>query len=116
MIEMNEPQVWTLIGVFAASMAAMITLVLSTIRATLGTVRAEIGTVRAEIGTVRAEIGEVRADMRGEMIQLRAEVKAEVKEQVKEQVRAEIAPLRRDLDALYRHIFGAPPEHGPAAS
>lgn len=49
---MNEPQVWVLIGVFAASMFGMITVV-STLF---------IHVVKAEIGGLRTEVlGEIRA-------------------------------------------------------
>lgn len=51
-LTMNEPQVWVLIGVFAASMFGMITVV-STLF---------IHVVKAEIGGLRNEVlGEIRA-------------------------------------------------------
>ncbi|MFT3797614.1 hypothetical protein [Microbacterium sp.] len=62
---MTEPQVWTLIGVFAAAMFGMITIV-STLF--VGIVRAEIGGVRAEIGRLADKVdhldGDVQALMR----------------------------------------------------
>lgn len=51
-LTMNEPQVWVLIGVFAASMFGMITVV-STLF---------VHVVKAEIGGLRKEVlGEIRA-------------------------------------------------------
>jgi hypothetical protein len=52
-IEMTEPQVWTLIGVFAAALFGVLTL-MSTMF--LRVIRAEIGGLRAEMG---AEFGRV---------------------------------------------------------
>ena len=50
---MTDPQIWTLIGVFAASSFALVGLVSTTF---LRILRAEIGSVRAEIGALRAEL------------------------------------------------------------
>ena len=46
---MNEPQVWTLIGVFAASMVALIGLVLRVVSAELGGFRRELDALRGEM-------------------------------------------------------------------
>ncbi|WP_022888805.1 hypothetical protein [Agromyces italicus] len=53
MIELNEPQVWTLIGVFAAALFGVITLVTTMF---VRVIRSEIGGLRGEI---LAEIGVV---------------------------------------------------------
>ena len=54
-ITVTEPQVWTLIGVFAAAMASMITLTLLVVRHSIGELRAEVGQLRSEVA------GELRA-------------------------------------------------------
>lgn len=67
-IELTEPQVWTLIGVFAAGLFGTLTLVstmfIRILRAEIGAVRtemrAEIGAVRTEVGAVRAEVGALK--------------------------------------------------------
>ena len=55
---MNEPQVWTLIGVFAAGMFGMITVVSTMF---VRVVRGEIGGLRAEI---KGDIAELRSEIR----------------------------------------------------
>ncbi|GAB6859468.1 hypothetical protein [Microbacterium xylanilyticum] len=55
---MNEPQVWTLIGVFAAGMFGMITIVSTMF---VRVVRGEIGSLRAEI---KGDIAELRSEIR----------------------------------------------------
>jgi hypothetical protein len=60
MLEMTEPQVWTLIGVFAAAIFGMITVV-STLFVRV--IRSEIGGLRGEIGGLRGEIGGLRGEM-----------------------------------------------------
>ena len=57
-IAMNEPQVWTLIGVFAAGMFGMITVLSSLV---LRTIRTEISGLRGEL---KAELGGLRGEMR----------------------------------------------------
>ncbi len=56
---MNEPQVWTLIGVFAAGMFGMITIVSTMF---VRVVRGEIGSLRAEIKG--GDIAELRSEIR----------------------------------------------------
>ncbi len=53
-IDVTEPQVWTMIGVFAALMFGTLTIV-STLFVRV--VRSEIGGVRSEMGGLRAEMG-----------------------------------------------------------
>ncbi|MBN8204506.1 hypothetical protein JF550_00880 [Microbacterium esteraromaticum] len=77
---MTEPQVWTLIGVFAAGLFGMLTL-MSTMFVRV--VRTEIGSVRTEIGSVRTEI---RSGFDG--------------------VHQRIDRLDNDVNALMKHTFG----------
>ncbi|MDR2997050.1 MAG: hypothetical protein LBU78_02905 [Microbacterium sp.] len=88
---MNEPQVWTLIGVFAAGLFGMITL-MSTMFVRI--VRTEIGSVRSEI---RTEIGSVR----GELGSLRSEMQSEFRG-----MHQRIDRLDSDVNALMKHTFG----------
>lgn len=81
---MNEPQVWTLIGVFAAGMFGMVTIVSTMFTRVL---RSEIGGLRTE---VKGEIAELRTDLKGEIAGLRTEIRS----------------LDRDVNALMKHTFG----------
>ena len=91
---MTEPQVWVLIGVFAAAMFGMIGIVTSSFNRTL---TAAIGGVRTEIGGLR-DVMDARfdaVDARFEASDAKFEAKFEV--------------LDRDIQALSRHVFGADP-------
>lgn len=88
---MNEPQVWTLIGVFAAGLFGMLTL-MSTMFVRV--VRTEIGGLRNE---VRAEIGGLRNEVSAEIGGLRGEVRS---------IHDRLDRLDRDINALMKHTFG----------
>ena len=70
-LALNEPQVWTVIGVFVTALFGLLGFVTTsltrTIRTEIGSIRtelaSEIGSVRGEIGTVRGEIGSVRNEL-----------------------------------------------------
>jgi len=100
MIRLNEPQVWTLIGVFAASMFALIgvvsTLLLRVLRAEIGGVRAEIGGVHAEIGGVHSEIGGLRAEMEAGF----------------RNTDQRLDRVERDLRVVFRRVFPDLPDAG----
>ena len=86
---MTEPQVWTLIGVFAATIFGVLGVVSSTFTRVL-----------------RAEIG----GLRGEMIARFERVDAQF-ERVDAQfarIDQRIDHLDRDVQALTRHVFGRP--------
>lgn len=95
---MTEPQVWTLIGVFAAGMFGTITLIstmfLRSMQNGFDSVRREFGT---EFASVRTELVSVRTEFRGEFASVRTEVQA---------VHGRIDHLDRDVNAIYRHLFG----------
>ncbi|GAA0193713.1 hypothetical protein GCM10008944_08180 [Cytobacillus oceanisediminis] len=80
MIEVNEPQVWTLIGVFGTALFGMLTL--------LSTMFVRI--LRTELRSVRGEIGSLRTEMQAEFASVRTEIKY----------------LDRDVQALSRRVFG----------
>nr|MBS1899879.1 hypothetical protein [Actinomycetota bacterium] len=92
---MNEPQVWTLIGVFATGMFGMIAVVPSMFTRVL---RTEIGGLRAEM---TGEIGGLRAEFRGELAELRTDLKGELAS-----LRTEVRTVDRDVSALMKHTFG----------
>ena len=84
---MTEPQVWTLIGVFAAGMFGTITLV-STIF---------LRSIQNEFASMRRELGSEFASVRTEFASVRGEIRA---------VHGRIDHLDRDVNAIYRHLFG----------
>ncbi|MFJ4223140.1 hypothetical protein [Microbacterium sp. NPDC089695] len=77
---MNEPQVWTLVGVFAAGICGMITIVLTSF-----------------MHVMKTEFASVRMEMRSEFASVRTEIRA---------VHGRIDHLDRDVNAIYRHLFG----------
>jgi hypothetical protein len=81
---MTEPQVWVLIGVFAAALFGMFTIV-STLF--LRVIRAEIGGLRTEMVS---EISGLRGEMMGRFDLLEQRVDG----------------LDRDVQALVKHTFG----------
>lgn len=83
-IALTEPQIWTLIGVFAASLTGMLTLICTLF-----------------IRVIRAEIGGLRSEVRGEIGGLRAEMSARF-----ETVNHRLDGLDRDVQALTRRHFG----------
>jgi hypothetical protein len=87
-LTMTEPQVWVLIGVFAAALFGMFTIV-STLF--LRVIRAEIGGLRAEmVGEISGQIGGLRGEMMGRFDRLEQRVDG----------------LDRDVQALVKHTFG----------
>ncbi|MFB8188434.1 hypothetical protein ACFC14_03850 [Microbacterium sp. NPDC055988] len=84
---MTEPQVWTLIGVFAAGMFGTITLISTMF---LRMMRNGFDGVRKEFEGVRKEIGSEFASVRTEFHALHGR----------------IDHLDRDVNAIYRHLFG----------
>lgn len=99
---MTEPQVWTLIGVFAAGMFGTITLIstmfLRTMQNGFDGVRTEMRNEFASVRTeMRNEFASVRTEMRSEFANVRTEIGA---------VHGRIDHLDRDVNAIYRHLFG----------
>ncbi|WP_396658070.1 hypothetical protein [Microbacterium oxydans] len=99
---MTEPQVWTLIGVFAAGMFGTITLISTMF---LRTMQNGFEGVRTEM---RNEFASVRTEMRNEFASVRTETGSEFAG-VRTEIRAvheRMDHLDRDVSAIYRHIFG----------
>lgn len=86
---MTEPQVWTLIGVFAAALFGLLT-IMSTMF---------VRVLRAELGGVNTRIDGVHARIDG----LQAEIAARF-----EGVDRRIDHLDRDVQMLVRHTFPDP--------
>lgn len=136
---MNDPQIWTLIGVFAAivvgGMSIMTTLLGRSITAAVTGLRAEMAGLRAEvsaeIGGLRGEMGAEIGGLRGEIRSLRAEMDARF-EAVNyrfdavdtritglhtemntrfESMGARIDHLDRDVAALTVRVWGGTSEH-----
>lgn len=64
MLGLNEPQIWTLIGVFGTAMFGLIALVLTSLRGQFASMRAEITTEIRGIRTeVTSEVGTLRIEM-----------------------------------------------------
>lgn len=93
MIELNEPQIWTLIGVFAAGMFGMLTL-MSTMFTRM--MNQGFDGLRAEMGSLRGEMGSLRAEMNTRF----------------EAVDSRFDHLDRDVQALVRRVFPEYPETG----
>ena len=84
---MTEPQVWVLIGVFAAAMLCTLTVITTSFTRTL----------RAEIGGVRAEIGGLRESMEARFRAVDARFEA---------TNSKIDSLDRDVQLLMNREFG----------
>jgi len=83
----SDPQIWTLIGVFAASTFGMIGL---TSTLFLRVLRAEIGGLRGELG---GQIGGLRGELKGDLAALEARMDARFE------------ALDRDISAIARRVF-----------
>jgi len=95
---MNDPQIWTLIGVFAAimlgGMTAMTTLILRATSSAIGGLRAEMN---ARFDTVEARFEAV--DARFEAVNVRFDA-----------LEKQVAHLDRDVAAVTRRMWGEKPE------
>jgi hypothetical protein len=63
-IALTEPQVWTLIAVFATIMVGTQTLLITGVRSQIGSLRTEL---KADIGGLRGELNAQIGGLRGEM-------------------------------------------------
>lgn len=99
---LNDAQIWTMIGTFAALMVGMLTLI-STVFVRV--VRSEIGGLRGEMN---GAIGGLRGEMRAEIGGLRAEMNArfDTVDARFDTVNARMNNLDRDVQALVKRTFG----------
>jgi hypothetical protein len=73
----NEPQVWTLIGVFGTAMFGLVALVLTSIRSQFASLRSEIATeFRSFRSEVTVELRSARGDSKNDIASLRTEMTA----------------------------------------
>ena len=98
MNELTEPQVWLLIGVFAAAIFGLIGIVTSSFNRAL---KAAIGGVRSEISGFRETM-----DARFEVINGRFETMDARFETLDVKFSGKFEVLDRDIQALSRHVFG----------
>ena len=87
---MNEPQVWTLIGVFAASMVGIITLVLRTMNTQFTSLRNEM----------RSDISAMRTELKSDIASVHTELKSDIAS-----LRTQITHLDRDVQAISKRVF-----------
>ncbi|MBX3093389.1 MAG: hypothetical protein KF680_02435 [Cryobacterium sp.] len=85
---MTEPQVWTLIGVFAAALFGV-----------LGTI------VPLITRTITAEIRTQGAELRGEIVSFRGEIRGEMAA-MEHRLSDRITALDGDVQAISRQVFG----------
>lgn len=97
-IELTEPQVWTMIGVFTALMFGMLT--------TVSTLFVRV--VRSEISGIHGGMSGLRGELLGEIGGLRAEMNArfEAVDARFDAVHVKIDGLDRDVQLLMRREFG----------
>lgn len=99
---MNDPQIWTLIGVFAAIMLGGMTLMTTLImRATTTAIDGLRGEMNGRFDGVRGEMNGLLGEMNG----LRGQMNARF-----DSVETKIEHLDRDVAALGRKVFGETPE------
>ncbi len=107
-LTVTEPQVWVLIGVFAAAMFGMVGIVTTSFNRTL---TAAIGGVEDRIGGVRSEINGLRETMNAKFETMDVKFEAmDVKfEAMEAKLSGKFEALDRDIAALSRHVFGTDP-------
>ncbi|MFT4028768.1 MAG: hypothetical protein QM675_02740 [Protaetiibacter sp.] len=89
----NEPQIWTIIGVFTAIMLGGMTAMTTLLTRAM----------TSAIDGLRGEMTGLRGELRGEMTGLRAEMNARF-----DTVETKIEHLDRDVAALTRKVWGEP--------
>lgn len=91
---MNEPQVWTLIGVFAAALIGMITFTTQVIWRSINT---QLTSLREEM---KDEFASVRRESATQFESVRKESAAQM-----ESLRTQLNHLDRDVQAISRRLF-----------
>jgi len=93
----TEPQIWTIIGVLAATLVGMVTL---TVTLTNRTIVTAVQGLRGELG---GQIMALRGELLGEVNSLRAEMNARF-----DAVNTRIDALDRDVQVVSAEVFGRP--------
>ena len=105
---MTEPQVWTLIAVFATALFATITL---TTQMMWRAITARFDSVTAQFDSVNARLDALGAEMRAGFVALRTETEARFDAHRAETearfdaLQTQIAHLDRDVQAITRRVF-----------
>lgn len=112
MVEVNEPQVWTLISVFSVALFGMLAVVSGLftrlLRTEIDSLRSEI---RSEFGSVRSEMTHLGSEQRSATASLRSELRSEigrVSEQVeglRREFTVKLETLDRDVQAIALRVF-----------
>jgi hypothetical protein len=95
---LNEPQVWTLIGVFGTAMFGLVALVLTSMRSQFAGVRSEIAT---QIGSLRTDMAVQVGSLRTEMTAGFAVVGSRI-----DSLDTRLDHLDRDVQLLMSREFG----------
>lgn len=100
----TEPQIWTIIGVLAATLVGMVTL---TLTVTHQTIVNAIGGLRGEL---LGEMKGLRGELNGEINGLRSEMNArfDAVNSRFDAVNTRIDALDRDVQAIAGEVFGRP--------
>jgi len=93
-LELNEPQVWVLIGVFAAAFFSMIGIVTTNFNRTMSS--------RFEAMDARFEARFETMDARFAAMEARVDAKFDI-------ISVKLENMDRDIQALSRHVFGSDP-------
>ncbi|HRN29115.1 MAG TPA: hypothetical protein PK781_04875 [Terrimesophilobacter sp.] len=114
----NDPQIWTLLGVFAAimlgGMTLMTTLLMRTMNATIGGaidgVNGRIDGVHARIDGLASEMraGFAAVDAKFEAVNLRIDGVESTMNAKFETVNVKLEHLDRDVTAISKKVFGIP--------
>ena len=99
MIELTEPQVWTVIAVLAATLVAFVTASLTMITRVISI---QFDGLRREMGI---ESTGLRAEMRSESTGLRAEMRAEFAA-LRTEMNLRMDVLDRDVQVIAKRVFG----------
>lgn len=106
---MTEPQVWVLIGVFAAAMFGMIGIVTTNFNRTVTTAIGGLrDTMDARFETIDARFEALDAKFSGQLEVLDSKFTGQL-EVLDSKFSGKFDVLDRDIQALSRHVFGADP-------
>lgn len=108
MIELTEPQVWVLIGVFGAAFFGMIGIVTSSLNRTMNArfegMNARFESMNARFESMDARFESMSSSMnsRFEAMEARVDSKFDI-------INLKLENMDRDIQALSRHVFGTDP-------
>ncbi|MFZ2963345.1 MAG: hypothetical protein WA006_01525 [Rhodoglobus sp.] len=97
-MQLTEPQVWVLIGVFATAVFGMLSWQTISFNRNLTAVADRLE------AKIDGKIDGLRGEIRGDIADLRTELKGDIAS-----LSSRIDVLDRDVQALSRHVFGTDP-------